>query len=185
MRFGKALQFAAVVASAVVAGLIGVQGTLALWTVSAPSNAGGIQAADFRLDLNGEVMPGGVAAATVVLGSPTTALTPSTPVYVPVAVKLSTDATAPFGMEAKLGEASIPETSPAALRRSLAVSYAAVPGGRCEEGEYGSTLSATLRKNEEPTRFCVRIALRGDAPLSIQRLGTRITVPLSFTQIGV
>ncbi len=186
MRFRQALQLAAVVASAVVAGLFGVQGTLALWTVSASSDAGMIQAADFRLDLNDREIPGGVAAAAVVLGSPTTVLTPSSPVFVKVDVTLTTNATAPFEMEAGLGAASISETSSAELRRNLAVSYAAVAGGDCGTPGLQYTATAAARvSTSDKTTFCVRLALSEGAPLSIQQLGARISVPMEFTQIGI
>lgn len=43
---------------AVLAGMFGVQGAWALWSAHAPANAGTVQAADFRVDLNGTPMIG-------------------------------------------------------------------------------------------------------------------------------
>ncbi|MCC9205449.1 hypothetical protein [Arthrobacter sp. zg-Y769] len=53
------LKAAGLILAAVVLGLLTVQGTYALWNTTAPSNAGTIQAADFRILVNGTEMTSG------------------------------------------------------------------------------------------------------------------------------
>ncbi|UWX97993.1 hypothetical protein N2K95_04800 [Arthrobacter zhaoxinii] len=48
----RSLKAAGLILAAVVLGLMTVQGSYALWNTIAPSNAGTIQAADFRIDVN-------------------------------------------------------------------------------------------------------------------------------------
>jgi hypothetical protein len=180
MRLRSAMQLTAVTVVAVVAGLFGAQGTLALWNSAVPSNAGTVQAADFRLELNDQVIGGG-ASADVVVESPTALLTPSQPALVSVAVRMTTTAAKTLAMKAEMGEALI-ANAPAGLDGYLVVRSEVVASGDCSKATYPSSRSAVVLRHDQPARFCVQVALKPDTPTSFQNVSGRITLPLTITQ---
>lgn len=104
------MKAAGLILAAVVLGLMAVQGTYALWNTTAPSNAGTIQAADFRILVNGTEMKPGPLAVQI----PGT-LAKGKSAYAPITVQNSVNVT---------------ETSPLALTLKATVNAPADDFGR-------------------------------------------------------
>lgn len=178
MRTKKSLQLTALMLGAVSAGLLGVQGAWALWGVHAPSDAGTVRAADFRVELNG--MPMDVGGVTL---QQEAALTPTTPLHASVHVANATDAGAPFTIEVVMGAASVDGTSSQVLADHLTVESAVAPSsGECAGADFGESASTHIAKGDAAT-FCLRVSLPDDAPATLQALSAGITLPLTATQL--
>jgi predicted ribosomally synthesized peptide with SipW-like signal peptide len=106
MRTKNMLLTAAVIGLAVVAGLLGVGGTWALWNASVQSKPGTVQAADFKITVNGNQIPKGAPEISVTPENPQATLTPTSKVFVAVTIGNATDAGGPFFVHAKLGNPS-------------------------------------------------------------------------------
>jgi hypothetical protein len=184
MRPRNWLLTAAVICAAVVAGLLTVGGTWALWNALAPSGAGTVQSADFRVELNGSPMVVDGVSTTVALQNPSTALTPDNPVYATVKVANATNAGGPFTLNAALGTPTVTHASVAALASTLTVQTARMPAsGQCSGATYTSTpASASIAKDASAT-FCLRMSLPSTAPESLTQATATVTVPVTATQI--
>jgi predicted ribosomally synthesized peptide with SipW-like signal peptide len=186
MRSRNWLPTAAVICVAVVAGLLGVGGTWALWNTVAPSNSGTVQAADFRVDLNGSPMVTNGVSATVAPQFPAgnTAITPEKPLYATVRVANTTNAGGPFTITAALGTPTVTSASPTGLAAALTVQSAPMPAsGECSGATYTSApASAAVAKNASAT-FCLRLSLPSTASEALMQATATVTVPVTATQV--
>jgi predicted ribosomally synthesized peptide with SipW-like signal peptide len=185
MRSRNWLLTAAVIGAAVVAGLLGVGGTWALWNAVAPSDSGTVQSADFRVDLNGSPMVTDGVSATVAPQYPAgnTAITPDTPLYATVRVANATNAGGPFTITAALGTPTVANASASGLASALTVQSAPMPAsGQCSGATYTSTpASAPVTKNASTT-FCLRLSLPSTASETLTQATAAVTVPVTATQ---
>lgn len=180
MRIKAMLQTAAVLGLAVVAGLVGVSGTWALWSSSAAADAGTVQAANLVVDVNGDRMFTDGTSATVTLADPGRALTPNTPVELTVTLANQSDAGAGLDLRATLGTATI-ESDNAALPAAIAVQSAV---GSCDAAtEFGPTATAAIGQGAAQD-FCVRLSLPTSAPATLAQSEATVAIPVDVVQIA-
>lgn len=187
MRISSMLQSATILGLAVVAGLMGVSGTWALWNATAPADAGSVQSANFVVTVNGADMILNDTVTTVALENPSAALTPDTPVYASLKLTNSTDASSEFTIRSTVGTPQIASKN-AELSSSLVVRSAVMPAaGDCSSAVYPTgaspgTTSAEVAKGESQ-RFCLRMSLPAKAPESLIKSAATVTVPVHVEQI--
>lgn len=183
MSTSDALRMAAVIGTAVVAGLLAVQGTWALWDAAAASGARSVQAADFRVELNGSPMTAGGVSATVALQNPAMALTPTNPVYAAVTLTNATNAGGPFRILAAAGTPSATSSTPG-LAATISVQTAPAPAaGGCLAATYSATPASTVVAKGGSVTLCLRASLPADAPSMLGGSAVAIAVPITATQL--
>ena len=182
MSIKNTLRMAGVMCAAVVAGLLAVQGTWALWNVQTAAGAQSVQAADFQINLNGRRTIVAGEAVSLSLGD-VGALVPGASVHAPVNVTVPTNASAAFDVTATLGTPAVSSTSVAALTANLRFETAVAPAsGRCAEvTSWYPTASAPIGKGGAAA-FCVRITLASAAPASVRGASATISVPVGISQ---
>lgn len=185
MNIKGMLRMAAVVGVAVLAGLIGVQGTWALWSSTVQVEPQRIQAADFRVELNGSPMTVNGVAATVTLPNPSVPLTPTTPIHAAVSVRNATNAGGTFKVLAATGPAVISNATIPALTTSLTVQTAPAPAsGDCAAATFGATRASVSIAKGAAAVICVRVSLPANAPETLRGATATITVPVTVSQQG-
>lgn len=183
MRIKTMVQTAAVIGLAVVAGLLGVGGTWALWNASAPAQMGTVQAADFQVTVNGSPLAAQGVSANAKPETQGAALTPKTPVYSIIAITNATDASGPFSLRTVLGQPKATGTA-AALASSLSIQTASMPASnRCADATYTGTPAATTITKGATARLCLRMSLPHNAPDTLAQATATVTVPVTATQI--
>lgn len=176
----KHLQATAVLAVAVLAGLLGVQSTWALWNATAPSGAGTVYAADFRVELNGVPMEQGKGPISI--EGPRTKVAPKAPAYAKLSVKNSTNAGAAFTIRVALGPATVASDN-ASLGAGLAVRSAVLPqSGDCAALTYTNTAAVGRVPKHGTATFCVRFSVPDDAAESLRASAATIILPVSVEQ---
>jgi predicted ribosomally synthesized peptide with SipW-like signal peptide len=183
------LKSAAVLLGAVIAALMCVSGTLALWSATAESEAGTITAADFSVTLvgaNGKgaqmTLPNGTSASVEMAAGDRT-LTPGKSVHAAVEVKNTTMIGRDFTIRASIGQPAVSGDSPQ-LREALSLTTAqAADRGSCPSAKYSSAPSSADIAEGESAVFCVRITLAEDAPISIAEQTATITLPITADQL--
>jgi hypothetical protein len=110
MGIPRSLRAAALIAAAVLLGLLTVQGSYALWNVGTSAAPGTVSAASFTVNLtgspSGQVTPmtlAGGQAASLALLTQATALTPGTAVYAGALVGNASDAGGVFSIDVTAG----------------------------------------------------------------------------------
>lgn len=178
------LTASALLAAAVVLGLLTVQGTYALWSRVVPVGAGTIQAADFRVTLTDvgtgatmEMVDASGKAALLAL-QPSGPASSTVPAYAGVKVANVTNAGSDFAVRARIGQASA---------SYLVIKTRALPAGTSNCGAVdfsaaGGTADATLAKNASAV-FCFQLALASTAPQALSGTQTKITVPIIVDQL--
>ncbi|MEV4901936.1 hypothetical protein AB0K08_11400 [Citricoccus sp. NPDC055426] len=181
MRFKTMLQTTAVLGLAVVAGLLGVTGTWALWSTSASAGAGTVQAADFQLELDGKAASSG----TIALTPPGGQLMPDQPIYSSFSVTNSTNASGDFRVQVTLGTPVVrPVGGNAALADHLVVETTAAPASEsCGTADYGNKPATAAVDKNRSARFCVRFTLPADAPPELSDASATADIPVTATQI--
>ena len=184
MRTKTLLKASALLAAAVVLGLLSVQGTYALWSRVVPVEAGTIQAADFRVTL---ADVGTNAAVDMVDASGKTALLPlqpsglvssTVPAYAGVKVSNVTNAGSDFAVRARIGQASAGD---------LVIKTRVVPADTTSCGAVdftgaGGTAEVTLAKGTSAV-FCFQLALASTAPQTLSGTQAKMTVPIIVDQL--
>lgn len=182
MRLKTMLRTAAVLALAVVAGLFGVSGAWALWSISTPADAGIVQSANFVVEANGDPLLVNGTSTTVALGKPSDTLTPESPVHASLTLANHSDATSELAVRATLGTVTVASEN-APLAQSLIVESAP---GSCRRASFAptssATSSATVTQGASQT-FCLRMSLRPEAPASLSNSTATVTLPVHVQQI--
>lgn len=111
------------------------------------------------------------------------ALTPATPLVVSVQVANTTDAGAPFTIEAVMGAATVDGHTGQLLADHLTVESAVAPAsGQCAGADFGETSSTAIAKGASAT-FCIRVSLASDTPARVQGSAALLTLPVTATQL--
>ncbi|WP_336711476.1 hypothetical protein [Arthrobacter sp. USHLN218] len=184
MRIKTLLKASALLAAAVVLGLLTVQGTYALWSRVVPVEAGTIQAANFRVTLTDvgtgaemEMVDASGKAALLPL-RPSGPVSSTVPAYAGVKVSNVTNAGSDFAVRARIGQASA---------SYLVIKTRALPAdtsncGAVDFTAAGGSAEATLAKNASAV-FCFQLALVSTAPQALSGTQTKITVPITADQL--
>lgn len=177
MRIKTMLQTTAVLGLAVVAGLLGVSGTWALWNVSVPASAGTIQSASSQMKLAAS------SAETVRLNHSVGKLTPDNPVFTSFTVTNETNASGDFRLEAVPQTLEV-ESDNTELAEHLIVDYASLPNSdTCGAATYEDPESAVVNKDAS-IKMCVRMSLPETAPSSLSGSAATVTTQVTATQIS-
>jgi predicted ribosomally synthesized peptide with SipW-like signal peptide len=184
MRTKTLLKASALLAAAVVLGLLTVQGTYALWSRVVPVEAGTIQAANFRVTLTDVGTGAGVDMVDASGKSALLPLRPSgvvsstVPAYAGVKVSNVTNAGSDFAVRARIGPASPGDL----VVKARAVPVETVDCGAADFTNAGGTAEATLAKNKSAV-FCFELALAATTPQTLSGTQTKITVPITVEQL--
>lgn len=182
MRIPATLKATALIGLAVLAGLLGVTGTWALWNDAEPSGAGTVQSAAFDIRLNGNPM---AATATMVPETPGATVKPGTPVFATVTVRNTTTAGTPMSVTALMGAPAVVNPSTPGLGTALTARTALAPAtGGCAQADYPATNTgvSTVIAHGDTARFCVRVTLPQNAPATLAQHTATIAATVTVTQ---
>lgn len=177
MRIKTMLRTAAVLVLAGVAGLFGVSGAWALWSVSAPAEAGTLHTANLVVQANGNPLMVDGTATTVALADPQAALTPTSPVYATLTLANHSDATAGLDLRLTVGTAQVSSSTPG-LAEALIVESAS---DSCDSAAFAATSTATVDQGGSRS-FCLRMSLPEDSPGSLSGGTAAVTVNVHVEQ---
>lgn len=198
MRIRRTLQAAALIAAAVLLGLLTVQGTYALWNASALTAPGTVSAASFDVAMTSTLagqatsnmtLPSG-QSANLNLG-PTAALQPGDSVQAGVVVTNNSDATGTFNTSTTAGQPVLANASGGGLAQYLAVTAkTAATAAQCDVTTGYAAISAAGLTSPPvakggATVFCFRVSLSPAAPSSVKGQAVNITLPMTARQCGV
>lgn len=194
MQTSRALKATGLVLTAVLLGMLTVQGSYALWNKAGSSNAGTIQAADFLVsltDTDARSIPNvtqadGTSATLSLSTKPAAVLIPGKSTYAGVQVGNVTNAGGNFTIKATTATPVIDSAVPA-LASSLSVkTVTATSLAQCSEpalytnaGAAG-TAAVNIDKGLSGV-FCFQVTLAATADFGGQTAG--ITIPITVTQI--
>lgn len=175
MKTMSALKATATISAAIVLALFTVQGTLALWTASAPTKSQSVQSADFNVT----VAVGNREPQRLPPGEPVTVegpagLTPGTSHTTPIVVTNATEAGGTFTIAATAAATATGKLAP-----YLATSIGLGQGGTCTQVQEVRTL--VLSKGASGT-FCLTTTLNMDTPVSMGGTGASIAFTLATAQ---
>ena len=191
MRIKRSLQAAALIAAAVLLGLLTVQGTYALWSAGASDAPGTVASASFDVALSA-VPSGQVTNMTLASGqpanlaiTPAATLPPGASVYGGVAVTNNTNAGGTFNTTVTAGQPVVANVSGGSLAQYVTVSArTATTATECNStGTYAPVgpagiVSQPVAKGGS-TVFCFQARLSSSAPQSVR--GQAVTITLSLT----
>lgn len=182
MTTRNVLRVTAAMVFAVLAGVLAVQGTWALWNSAVDSGAQSIRAADFQINVNGSPTIVSGTDVTVSLGEAGT-LTPGTSVHAALNVAVATNASADFTVVATVGTPQVQQASVAGLPEYLRLQVATAPvSGECADvAAWAPSARATVDKGAA-AGFCVQIRMLPEAPESLRAATATITIPVSVVQ---
>jgi predicted ribosomally synthesized peptide with SipW-like signal peptide len=186
MRTKNMLLTAAVIGLAVVAGLLGVGGTWALWNASVQSNPGTVQAADFDITVNGKSIPADGSNVSLALEDQTARLSPTQNVYTAVTVTNATNASGPFKVRADLGAPVPASGTEADMKSYLSLTTAPLDSGKCSavpSGSYTTAAKSAQISKDHSTTYCVQVALKPNAPSSLSGQTVNVVLDLSISQL--
>jgi predicted ribosomally synthesized peptide with SipW-like signal peptide len=185
MRTKNMLLTAVVIGLAVVAGLLGVGGTWALWNASVQSNPGTVQAADFKITVNNEPIPEGATEVSVMPENPQVRLTPTSKVFVAVKIGNAANASGPFTVNAILGSPTGRATS-TGLHNHLVLRTWPKTADTCAASPYKTPpaggWTAPIEKKSSTT-FCLEVGLTSAAQSPPPGTTLMIDLPLTVQQI--
>lgn len=197
MRIKRSLQAAALIAVAVLLGLLTVQGTYALWSASASAAPGTVSSASFDVALT--AVPSGLATnMTLANGqsanlaiNPTATLSPGGSVYGGVAVTNNSNAGGSFNTSVTAGQPLVANTSGGSLAQYVSVTAkTAASAAECNAtGSYAQIGSAglvspTVAKGGSSV-FCFQASLSSSAPSTVKGQAVNISLSLTARQCGV
>lgn len=195
MRTPRALKAAGLVLAAVVLALLTVQGTYALWNAALNSNAGTVQAADFRVSLTDGptstsmdmTLADGTAATIALSTTPIGVVVPGQSVYTGVQLGNVTNAGGDFTIKAGAGVPVITDTSGSGVASLLSVKAVGVDTlAQCTSAALYSgaqtTASVSIAKNASKV-LCFQVTLAAIAPGSLQGKSASISLPLAVEQL--
>ncbi|WP_285241677.1 hypothetical protein [Pseudarthrobacter sp. MEB009] len=201
MRIRRTLQAAALIAAAVLLGLLTVQGTYALWNASALTAPGTVSAASFDVAMTSTLagqatsnmtLPSG-QSANLNLG-PTAALQPGDSVQAGVVVTNNSNASGAFSTAFTVGQPSVTDTPTVADPKAGLAHYltvtakTAATAAQCNDTTgYGAVtgLRSPAVAKGGATVFCFRVSLSQEPDSSVKGKAVNITLPMTARQCGV
>jgi hypothetical protein len=175
MKTMPALKATATIGAAIVLALLTVQGTLALWTVTAASTGQSVQSADFKVTAAvGENVQRLPAGGTITVAGPA-ALTPGTSQSTPIVVTNAADAGGAFTVSAT----AMDPTSSGVLSPYLTTSIGLGQGGSCTDIRQDTRV--VLAKGASGT-FCLTSTLAANTPATFGGTGASIAFTLATQQ---
>ncbi|SLK00397.1 hypothetical protein [Arthrobacter sp. P2b] len=196
MRIKRSLQATALVAAAVVLGLLTVQGTYALWSASASAAPGTVASASFDVALSAVpsgqatnmTLADGTTSANLAI-TPTATLTPGTSVYGGVLVTNNTNAGGSFDTVITASQGTVTNVASGSLRSYVSF-YAktATSSAECSTiagyAPIGSAgLSSPAVGKGGSTVFCFQASLSSNAPSSVKGQAVNISLQLTARQL--
>ena len=195
MRIPRMLRAGALIAAAVVLGLLAVQGTYALWNAGTSTAPGTVSSASFDVSLtaspSGQAtnmsLPGG-ASATINLGSATT-LAPGTPVYASLVVGNNSNAGGTFSTSITAGQATVTNVGLGILAQYVTISAKFAPAvAECYSATgYAALTAAGLTSAAVPkstsTVLCFQVSLSSSTSMLLKGQAVNISIPLTARQL--
>jgi hypothetical protein len=195
MRIKRSLQATALIAAAVLLGLLAVQGTYALWSASALAAPGTVSSASFDVALTA-VPSGQVTNMTMANGqsanlaiTPTATLSPGGSVFGGVVVTNSTNAGGIFNTSITAGQPVVANTSGGNLAQYVSVTAkTAASAAECNAtGSYvpvgtEGLVSPAVAKGTS-TVFCFQASLSSSAPSTVKGQAVNISLSLTARQL--
>lgn len=195
MCIRRSLQATALVAAAVLLGLLTMQGTYALWSASASAAPGTVTAASFDMALTA-VPSGQVTNMTLASGQPATlaitpapTLAPGSPVYGGVAVSNNSNAGGSFNTAVTLGAPVVANVAGGSLAQYVTVSAkSAASATECSAtGTYTAVAATGLASPSiakgGATVFCFQVSLSSTTPSTLKGQAVNISLPLTARQL--
>jgi predicted ribosomally synthesized peptide with SipW-like signal peptide len=189
------LRAGALIAAAVILGLLAVQGSYALWNASITTTPGSISAASFDVALtaspSGQAtnmsLPGGTSA-TINLGQPTS-LAPGTPVYASLVVGNNSNAGGTFSTSITAGQPTVTNVGLGSLAQYVTVSakfasavaecysatgYTALTAAGLTSGAVAKAASSVL---------CFQVSLSSSTSMLLKGQAVNISLTLTARQL--
>ena len=196
MRIPRMLRAGALIAAAVILGLLAVQGTYALWNASTSASPGTVSSASFDVSLtatpSGQAtnmsLPGG-ASATINLGQPTS-LAPGTPVYASLVVGNNSNAGGTFSTSVTAGQAAVSNVGYGILAQYVTVSakFASAVAECYSAAGYAQLTAAGLTSAAVPkaasTVLCIQVSLSSSTSMLLKGQAVNISLPLTARQLS-
>ena len=195
MRIPRTLRAGALIAAAVVLGLLAVQGTYALWNASTASSPGSVSSASFDVSLTASpsgnttnmTLPGGTSA-TINLGS-ATSLAPGTPVYASLVVGNNSNAGGTFSTSITAGQATVTNVGIGVLAQyvtvnakfAAAVAECTITTGYAQLTASGLTSAAVPKAAS--TVLCFQVSLSSSTSILLKGQAVNISLPLTARQL--
>ncbi|MEO6531249.1 MAG: hypothetical protein ABI563_08900 [Specibacter sp.] len=198
MKSTRTLKAAGLVLIAVVLGLLTVQGSYALWNKAATSDAGTIQAADFRIGLTDAIsaratnmtLEDGTAATLSLSTTPAGVVLPGQSTYAGVQVGNVTNASGDFTVQASTGAPIISNNNaalPLAPHLSIKMASATTLQGCNSPALFAAATPSTpasLEIAKDGTGvFCFQITLAATMPASLSGQSAAVSIPITVNQV--
>ena len=195
MRIPRMLRAGALIAAAVVLGLLAVQGTYALWNAGTSTAPGTVSSASFDVSLSASPsgqatnmsLPGGTSA-TINLGSATT-LAPGTPVYASLVAGNNSNAGGTFSTSITAGQATVTNVGLGILAQYVTISAKFAPAvAECYSATgYAALTAAGLTSAAVPkstsTVLCFQVSLSSSTSMLLKGQAVNISLPLTARQL--
>ena len=195
MRIPRMLRAGALIAAAVILGLLAVQGTYALWNSGTSAAPGTVSSASFDVSLtaspSGQAtnmsLPGGTSA-TINLGQPTS-LAPGTPVYASLVVGNNSNAGGTFSTSITAGQAAVSNVGYGILAQYVTVSakFASAVVECYSAAGYAQLTAAGLTSASVPkaasTVLCFQVSLSSSTSMLLKGQAVNISLPLTARQL--
>jgi hypothetical protein len=195
MRIPRPLRAAALIAAAVVLGLMAVQSTYALWKAATSAAPGTVSAASFDVRLNA-TPSGETTTMTLLAGTPAsinvgtaTGLAPGTPVYASVLVSNNSNAGGTFDTSITAEPASVSNVGIGSLKQHVTVSakFAASVADCNTASGYAPLTSAGLTSaavhKAASTVLCFQVSLNPATPALLKGQAVDISVRITASQL--
>ncbi|APX01284.1 hypothetical protein [Arthrobacter sp. QXT-31] len=192
MSIPRHLRAAALVAAAVLLGLLTVQGSYALWSAAAAAAPGTVTSASFDVNLAGA--PSNQLTSMTVAGTPANlavttqsiplaALMPGTAVYASITATNNSDAGGQFNISVTSGAPVLTNAGGGSLATYLTVSAkSATSAATCGTTGYTGLTPVTVPKGASTT-LCFEVRLASNAPAAVKGQAVSISIPLTATQL--
>lgn len=171
MKSLRVLKAAAIVAIAVVLGLLTAQGSFAVWNAATASGAGTIQSANFSILVNGAEMTSPGQVIFPAIGT----LNPGTSSYTSIQVTNNTNATS----GSKVRPVITAQAAANGLAPYVSVQSGTLPAGQACNSTWGAPDPLQSIDQNVTKTVCVKVTLAQNIPASL--LGTAIAVPVTLT----
>ncbi|KRE50517.1 hypothetical protein ASG92_09640 [Arthrobacter sp. Soil736] len=199
MGIPRSLRAAALIAAAVLMGLLTVQGSYALWASNASATPGSVSSATFNVSLTG--MPSGQVtnmtladgqAASLALTTQSVALAalaPGAAVHSSVSARNNSDAGGQFSISVTAGAPAVSNVGGGSLAQYLTVSAKNVAtAAECNTTTgYAQLTTAGLTTAAVPkagtTVVCFEVKLSSTAPSTLKGQAVNISIPLTASQL--